>query len=228
MEIYNFHPTTHEYIGTSLADPDPMVKDNWLIPANATTAAPPTFSQNEIAVFNDGEWLVQADYRGQEFYDENCEKVTITELGVTPLPEWTTEPPPPPLQSAISTKLANINASCEAEIAAISAGYPASEVLSWPKQEDEARAWTADNQAVTPLLDSLAAARGISKAELASRVIAKADLFAQLSGAIIGKRQGLEDQLDAISDGLTAEELEAPITPEVQALLDDIKWDAEL
>ncbi|CAG0967117.1 hypothetical protein MTYP_01054 [Methylophilaceae bacterium] len=132
-----------------------------------------------------------------------------------------------PLQSAsaaIATKLASINAACEAEIAAISAGYPASEVLSWPKQETEARAWTADNQAVTPLLDSLAAARGISKAELASRVIVKADLFAQLSGAIIGKRQALEDQLDAISDGLTAEELEAPITPEVQAQLDSVQW----
>lgn len=136
--------------------------------------------------------------------------------------------PLPTAAAAITRKLASINASCESEIAAISAGYPASEVLSWPKQEAEARAWTADNQAVTPLLDSLAAARGISKAELASRVIAKADLFAQLSGAIIGKRQALEDQLDAISDGLTAEELEAPITPEVQALLDDIKWDAEL
>lgn len=106
--------------------------------------------------------------------------------------------PLPTAAAAITMKLASINASCEAEIASISAGYPASEVLSWPKQEAEARAWTADNQAVTPLLDSLAAARGISKAELASRVIAKADLFAQLSGAIIGKRQALEDQLDAI------------------------------
>lgn len=136
--------------------------------------------------------------------------------------------PLPTAAAAITMKLASINASCESEIAAISAGYPASEVLSWPKQEAEARAWPADNQAVTPLLDSLAAARGISKAELAGRIIAKADLFAQLSGAIIGKRQALEDQLDAISDGLRAEELEAPITPEVQALLDDIKWDAEL
>lgn len=134
----------------------------------------------------------------------------------------------PTAAAAIATKLTDINASCEGEIAAISAGYPSSEVLSWPKQEAEARAYTADNQAVTPLLDSLSAARGISKAELAGRIIAKADLFAQLSGAIIGKQQALEDQLDAISDGLTAEELEAPITPAVQALLDEIKWDAEL
>jgi len=128
--------------------------------------------------------------------------------------------------AAMAAKLRDINTSCESEIAAISAGYPASEVLSWQKQEAEARAYTADAEAVTPLLDSLVATRGISKAELASRVITKADLFAQLSGAIIGKRQGLEDQLDAISDGLTAEELEAPITPEVQALLDAVQWDA--
>lgn len=132
--------------------------------------------------------------------------------------------PAPSASAVIADKLSDTNAACEADIAAISAGYPSSEVLSWPKQEAEARAFTADAEAVTPLLDSLAAARGISKAELASRIIAKADLFAQLSGAIIGKRQGLEDQIDAIRDGLTPEELEAPITPEVQALLDDIKW----
>ncbi len=132
--------------------------------------------------------------------------------------------PPPSASAAIAAKLVTINAASDAEIASVSAGYPSGEVLSWPKQEAEARAWTADNQAVTPLLDSLAAARGISKAELTSRVIAKADLFAQVSGAIIGKRQGLEDQIDAIRVGLTVEELEAPITPAVQALLDAVQW----
>lgn len=118
------------------------------------------------------------------------------------------DPPPLTVAEMKSNKLAEINARCESEIAAISAGYPASEVLSWPKQESESRAFVANASAVTPLLDALAAARGIPKAELASRVIAKADLFAQVSGAIIGKRQALEDQVNALPTA-TAADLDA-------------------
>lgn len=98
---------------------------------------------------------------------------------------------------------------CEAEIAAISAGYPAGEVLSWSKQESEARGYKADSSVATTLLDALAAARGVTKADLASRVIVKADMFAQISGAIIGKRQALEDQINALPADATAADLDA-------------------
>lgn len=104
-------------------------------------------------------------------------------------------------------KLTEINAECEKAIAAIKAGYPESEVLSWPKQEAEARAFIADPVAATPLLDALAAARAMDKAELAARVVAKADAFAAYSGQIIGKRQGLEDALDALPEDATAEQI---------------------
>lgn len=104
---------------------------------------------------------------------------------------------------------ANILADCEHAIAAIRAGYPESEVLSWAKQETEARALVADAGAATPLLDALALARGIDKAELAARVIAKADAFAAISGALIGKRQRLEDELDALPADATPEQVVA-------------------
>ncbi len=106
-------------------------------------------------------------------------------------------------------KHAAINADCEKAIASIQASYPASEVLSWPKQEAEARSYVADPDAVTPLLDALAEARGIDKAELARRVILKADAFAQYSGAAIGKRQALEDALNALPADATAEQIAA-------------------
>lgn len=102
-----------------------------------------------------------------------------------------------------------INAACEQAIASIQSGYPASEVLSWPKQEAEARAYVDDPRAMTPLLNALADARGIDKAELVARVISKADAFALYSGAMIGKRQALEDALNALPADATEEQVAA-------------------
>lgn len=100
--------------------------------------------------------------------------------------------------AARAAKLRDINAACDRDIDAIRATYPETEVLSWPKQEAEARAMLADPAAHTPLLDAIAQDRGVDRAELASRVIEKSDAFAAFSGTAIGKRQRLEDQLEAI------------------------------
>jgi hypothetical protein len=94
-----------------------------------------------------------------------------------------------------SEKLKQFNAAAEREIQALISTYPPSEVTSFHKQENEARAWLADDTAATPLLDSLATTRGMDKATLVNKVIAKADAFARTSGKIIGKRQKLEDAL---------------------------------
>lgn len=94
-------------------------------------------------------------------------------------------------------KLAEINAKCEAALAALTPTYPERELLTFDKQEAEARAYQADSGASVPLLTSLAAGRGISVADLAGRVIAKADAFTAASGWLIGQRQRLEDTLDA-------------------------------
>lgn len=134
-----------------------------------------------------------------------------------PMPAWTktltpcdvAPPPAPSLAELKADKRADLIADCESAIAAIRAGYPDSEVLSWSKQEAEARALVADANAATPLLDALAEARGIAKAELAVRVIAKADAFAAISGALIGKRQRLEDELDALPADATSEQVAA-------------------
>ena len=75
--------------------------------------------------------------------------------------------------------------------------YPDREISTFDKQESEARDWTADNTAPTPLLSALAQARGIPLSDLVGRVLAKADAFAVASGSIIGQRQALEDRLDA-------------------------------
>lgn len=98
-------------------------------------------------------------------------------------------------ERAVKAKLGEINAAYEQEMSAIKAGYPLSEVLSWDKQEAEARAYQADSNAATPFIDALATERGMAKAELVSRIMAKVDMYEQTVGMLTGKRQRLEDQV---------------------------------
>lgn len=97
-------------------------------------------------------------------------------------------------------KLAEINASCEAELAALQSAYPQSEVLSWDKQEREARAFVENPTTPVPLISALAAAREVDPADLAGWIILKADTYTAAIGAALGKRQKLEDELAALTD----------------------------
>lgn len=101
------------------------------------------------------------------------------------------------LEQRRADKLQEINAAYEAQLNAILQDYPEAETKTWDKQESEARAWMADNTASTPLLSEITNARGMSLAELVPRVIAKADAWIHLSGAATGKRQALEETIDA-------------------------------
>lgn len=114
-------------------------------------------------------------------------------------PECVTEEQPhiPTLEEVKSAKLSEINAAADRAIATLTATYPDREISTFDKQESEARAYAADATASTPLLSALATARGIPLPDLVERVLAKADAFAVASGSIIGRRQALEDQLDA-------------------------------
>lgn len=101
------------------------------------------------------------------------------------------------LANTKARKLAEINAACDAALAALTASYPSTELLTFDKQEAEARALLADPEASTPFLTPLAAARGLETEELARKVIAKADAFTTASGHVIGLRQKDEDRLKA-------------------------------
>lgn len=82
MLIYNYHPETKEYIGSSEADRSPLEEDVYLIPAYATDIKPPSVNENQKPVFNNGQWSIVADYRGTEYWLSDGSKHTITELGV--------------------------------------------------------------------------------------------------------------------------------------------------
>ena len=105
--------------------------------------------------------------------------------------------PQKPLEEARAAKLAEINGVCDGILKAAIKTYPDTEVMTFDQQVSEARACVADPTSETPLLASLASARGIGLAELAGRVLAKHQAYSALSGAVIGQRQALEDQLEA-------------------------------
>ncbi len=103
-------------------------------------------------------------------------------------------------------KIEEIRIGFERAVGVLIASYPQVERESWAQQEKEARAYIADSTAVTPLIDAISAARGVTKDALAQKIVVKADTFASAVGALIGKRQALEDAINAAT---TIAELEA-------------------
>lgn len=124
----------------------------------------------------------------------NANKAMIEDRGdwyeVVALPEQT-------LEEARAAKLAEINGACDTVLKTAVKSYPDTEVMTFDQQVREAQAWLADPASPVSLLASLASARGIELADLARRVMAKHQSYSVLSGAVIGQRQALEDQLDA-------------------------------
>lgn len=113
-------------------------------------------------------------------------------------------PPPPPTVAAQSAALLQaVNGVYQNRMAAIADGYPLHERESWPVQLEEAKALQADPEATTPWLDACAGARGLDKAELATRVLAKDAAYRLISGTLSGIRQRHEDaiaQLQTVED----------------------------
>jgi predicted component of type VI protein secretion system len=82
----------------------------------------------------------------------------------------------------------------------IESAYPEVEKRTFIKQEDEARAFIADNTTPTPTLTPIAQARSLTVQEIANRVIIKADTYTAQVSALIGLRQAKEDQIDIETD----------------------------
>lgn len=98
-----------------------------------------------------------------------------------------------------------ILAAAQAALAGVVAAYPDLEVATWPQQLAEATAYTANANAATPMLSAIAAASGNSVAALAANIMAKAVTFQDASGAVIGKRIALMDQIAATTTVAAAE-----------------------
>ncbi|MDA8232847.1 MAG: hypothetical protein M0006_16065, partial [Magnetospirillum sp.] len=88
------------YVGDIAAFADPKALGSYLIPAHATTLAPPAAGTNQIAVWADGAWMLEADWRGWSGYEPDGTPVRIGAIGQAPDPTWSATPPPPNLAQA--------------------------------------------------------------------------------------------------------------------------------
>lgn len=103
--------------------------------------------------------------------------------------------------------LASVQAEKALEIRGVAAGlmesiaapYLPQERESWDTQLKEADTYTANNAAPTPLLTSMATARGITVSILVAKVYENANLYRAAIGEILGKQQELLDRVYAAS-----------------------------
>lgn len=99
-------------------------------------------------------------------------------------------------------KLIEINKDYESAILKVQKDYiPQSEMLSFETQERESLAYKNSNYKDTslcPFMQAIATARGIDLRTLCDKAIEKATLYRQASGALIGKRQGLQDRIELV------------------------------
>lgn len=86
--VYQAHPATGEYVGPSLADPDPLDEGNWLIPGMAFMVAPPKAKKGFAAVHVPGSsevWDLLQDLRGTVYRTDTGQPTNWEQFG--PLPE---------------------------------------------------------------------------------------------------------------------------------------------
>ena len=148
---------------------------------------------------------------GEEFY-LNCPDWATHIIGNEPVKVDPPPPPPPTFEEARTAKDQAIRAEGNRRLNALARPYQLAERETWATQLSEAEAWTADNAAPTPMVDQIAAARGMDKATLVGLIIGNANLFRAESGRILGQQQALLDRLWAAQ---TIEEVEAVEWPVV-------------
>lgn len=74
------------------------------------------------------------------------------------------------------------------------------EAATWEQQKKEADAWTADNTATTPMLTTMATARGISVSDLVTKINTKVTAYNSALATLLGEQKDLEDDVDALAD----------------------------
>ena len=123
------------------------------------------------------------------------------------------------LSQAATAAQAFINAASDVD------NVPEFELQTWPLQSAEALAWGDNNTAATPMLDTIAAARGIERESLIKKALKKARAYRLLTAHVAGQRQAIEaainaaanlDALDAVHIAYTLPAAPVIDTPAVQ------------
>lgn len=93
------------------------------------------------------------------------------------------------------TAIQNAQKKMQEDIESLTADYPQAEKDTFWIQELEAKAYTDDNTASTPFIENLATSRGISKAELVTKILANAQNLKNATAVKLGEYQAFVDSL---------------------------------
>ena len=95
--IHHYHPASGEYTANTQARMSPLERDVPLIPAHATTQAPPQAGAHQAAVFDASaqKWQLVPDWRGVRLYSTVDGIEVAAELGQTPADCAATDKPRP-------------------------------------------------------------------------------------------------------------------------------------
>lgn len=101
-----------------------------------------------------------------------------------------------------AVKLIEINKDYEKAILKVQKDYiPQSEMLSFETQERESLAYKNSkyqDTSLCPFMQAISTARGMDLRTLCDKALEKATLYRQASGALIGKRQCLQDRIELV------------------------------
>lgn len=102
------------------------------------------------------------------------------------------------LETAKALKLIEVNEKFEARLNTLVSKYPSLEISTFSQQKEEAISYLKDkDSSKCPMLSMLAQHRGIELEDLCNRVMNKTNIFAAVSGTLMGQRQKMEDMIDA-------------------------------
>lgn len=158
----------------------------------------PPLQENQAARWTGKSWEILPDYRGEVVFTKDGAQIwkeigSLPEgISLTPLETANLAD----LKAALLTKL---NAAAQNFVDAHSGAsqVPDFELATWPLQSTEAQAWAADKSAATPILDGIAAARGLDKDKLKAAALKKSLAYSALSAIVAGQRQAIQDQIEA-------------------------------
>ena len=108
MKIYNYDAQTGEFISDGDSAPSPLEDGVFLIPAYATTDAPPDAEAGHARVFNGSTWVQAVDLRGTHYWDADGTEYVMESLGEMPddallaKPEPVIPPAPTPTDAVLA------------------------------------------------------------------------------------------------------------------------------
>lgn len=239
--IFNFHPETHEFIGSATADESPLEPGVFLFPMYATETEPPEPSAHEIAVFEKKKWKLKPDWRGVPLFSvSDGSPVSIDQIGTVPADIQATDlPPESPFHSwsdgvwtldqvkvsaqlkiAKSQAFETINGLVSGIRIALAGTSDALEVAGWPNKLriaqaiDAGTATDVERSAFQTEVDR----RGVESETLevfAAKVIRNSGMFSQIAGELDGLKR---NATDAISAALNEDELQSVVDAHIKKI----------